>query len=387
METDIYVIQSGDTLTGIADKFNISAYEISSLNKIPFSQALVTGQAIIIPHKRKTIKSLGFFHLDDLQGLERSLVNIGRFFTFGALFQLSVTAGGALLIPMDNNIGKAIELLKSFNIIPLLVITNLTPAKFDPDLARTVINNESVKAILIRNLLFLLDYYGFSGINIDFENVYPEDRQRFTNFIRDVKQVLAPKGYWVSLTVPPKNSDDPESITKGAYDYQALGQWADFLFIMTYDWGVIGGPPMAVSPIHEVKKVLSYAISQISSSKIMQGIPLYGYEWQLPYSANSVTRAINLVEVYDLARRYHAAIEYDPVAQSPHFQYTDEKNTEYVVWFEDVRSITVKYAATFEFNLGGVGFWSGKNDPYGFPQNWVVFDERFQPAKTASWIK
>jgi spore germination protein len=286
-----------------------------------------------------------------------------------------------MLIPMNDDIVNAINLLKSFDIAPLLVLTNLTTEKFDGDLAKAIINDETMKALLIRNLLFLLKNYGFSGVNVDFENVYPEDRQSFSNFIRDLKQILGPEGYLVTLTVPPKNSDDSESRSKGAYDYQALGQWADLVFIMTYDWGYIGGPPMAVSPINEVRKVLAYAITKIPPYKIIQGIPLYGYNWQLPYGPGSRTTAVNLVDVYDLARRYHAVIDYDLVAQSPNFRYTSEDGKEHIVWFEDARSVKVKYKTALNFNLGGVGFWSSKNSPYGFPQNWVIFDEMFQPVK------
>jgi spore germination protein len=384
METEIYVVQPDDTLKGIANKFGIPMAEILSLNSMSPFQPLVVGQAILIPHVRKAIQSLAYFHLDDLENLERTLVEIAPFISLGGVFQFPITTGGAIPIVSETNVSRIVGLLKSHGILPLMVITNLTPAKFDPDLARAVIGDDVIKARLIRNFIVLLEHFGFSGINIDFENVYPEDRGFFTNFIRDLKLAFEPNGYLVTLAVPPKNSDEPESPGKGAYDYQALGQWADFVFIMTYDWGVIGGPPMAVSPINEVQKVLSYAVTKIPPDKILQGIPLYGYNWQLPYGPESLTTVVNLVNVIDLARRYHAVIQYDPVAQSPNFGYTDEKGQEHIVWFEDARSVKVKYKMSRSFNLGGVGFWSSKNYPFGFPQNWRIFAEMFLPIH---WIK
>jgi spore germination protein len=380
-ETDIYVVRPGDTLAGIAGKLDISVNELSRLNNIALSSPLVVGQAILIPHLRKPIISLAYFQLNNLESLTRTLPEIAFLITYGALFQFSVTRDGLIAVPAEIPVGRFVTLLRSYNIIPLITITNLTPEKFDPDLARAVIGNEAIKTLLIHNLGAVLAFYGLAGVNIDFENVNAEDRELYTGFIRDLKLILGAKGYLVTLTVPPKNADDAETPAKAAYDYQSLGAWADSIFIMAYDWGYQAGPPMAVAPINEIQKVLSYAVSMIPPFKIIQGIPLYGYNWQLPFTPGTLARAVNLVDVYDLARRYGATIEYDPVAQSPNFGYTDETGNEHIVWFEDARSVRAKYAGVRNFGLGGAGFWSGQNYPYGFRQNWIIFDEMFQLMK------
>ncbi|HBE78845.1 MAG TPA: hypothetical protein DDW65_13870 [Firmicutes bacterium] len=370
-------MQPDESLADIANRLNISIAELSYLNGLSPTEPLVSGQAILIPHLRRVIVSLGYFQLRNLEDLGRTLTEIDSLITYGALFQLPVSVDGVFIIPKDTAIERYVSLLKSHHILPLLVITNLGPEGFDPDLARAIIGNPTVKNQTIINLIQVLAHFGFAGVNLDFENIKREDRQLYSKFVRDIKRILGADGYLVTLTVPPKNSDSPED----AFDYQTLGQWADLIFIMTYDWGYMTGPPMAVAPNNEVRKVLSYAVSTIPRAKIIQGIPLYGYDWQLPFTPGSSAKAVNLVDVYDVARRFGATIDYDPVAESPNFHYTYETGNEHVVWFEDSRSVRAKYAGARNFGLGGVGFWSGLNSPYGFHQNWVIFNEMFLALK------
>jgi spore germination protein len=379
MKTDIYVVEPRDTPVSIACKLGIPVTRLIDLNALPPSEPLVVGQALLVPRKRKLIESFGYFQLYNLDDLEGTLAEIGRFFSLGGLFEFPVTSGGAFVIPEGVDVDRAVALLRFYQIRPQMTITNLTATGFSRDLARAVIGDPAVKDLVIRNLRFLLRRYRFSGVNVDFEMVDPEDQELFSDFIRDLKIALGPAGYEVIATVPVKNSDDPTNPNAGAYDYRALGQWADLVFIMAYDWGYMGGPPRAVAPIDEIRKALAYAVTQIPPAKIIQGIPLYGYNWQLPYEpGNRTTRAVNLVAAINLARQHRAEIQYDPTAQSPYFRYTDENGAEHIVWFEDARSVRAKYEAARDFNLGGVGFWSGRNAPYGFRQNWEIFDGLFE---------
>ena len=71
------------------------------------------------------------------------------------------------------------------------------------------------------------------------------------------------KGYAISATLAPKTSADQNGKWYGGFDYKGIGEVADFVVIMTYEWGYSGGPPMAVSPIGPVRKVLEYAVTEI----------------------------------------------------------------------------------------------------------------------------
>jgi spore germination protein len=380
-----YRVRSGDSLYQIATHYGVALHLIVKINQLVNPALISPGQILIIPQPnlpvtKKSIQSLAYFQLYNLSGLERSLAQISPHLTYGALFHYPVNADASITI--SANTERAVTLLKRFQIQPLLVVTNSIPdGGFDPDLARTVLGNTSTRQQLIANLLNLLDQYDLAGVNVDFENMYPEDRALYTAFIEALTTALNSQGYLATIAVAPKYADRPTAAWVGAFDYAALGAAANFVFIMTYEWGWVGGPPMAIAPLNQVRRVIAYATSLIPPEKIIQGVPLYGYNWSLPDTPENLAATVNLVAVYDLAYNNQARINYDPVAQSPWFRYTDAASGEHEVWFEDVRSVQTKYELARDFNLRGVGFWSPINDPYGFPQNWLVLEEIFNVVK------
>ncbi len=375
-----YTVRPGDTLFLIANRFGVPLNLIVKVNQITDPTRIFPGQVLTIPQPltpptKKNIETMGYFHFTNLNGLARTLSAISSYITYAGLFQYPISATGEITV--SPNTERAVNLFNSNNVKALLALTNWGPNGFDSDLARTIMGDPAVKARTIQNTLQLLDRYGFAGVNVDFENMYPEDRQLYTDFIRDLRDTLKPRNHLISLAVPAKTADLPNAPWVGTFDYRALGELADFIFLMTYEWGWIGGPPMAIAPINQVRRTLDYAVTQIPREKILQGVPFYGYNWQLPDTPENVAVPVNLVEVYSLAYRFRASINYDPVAQAPWFRYTDASGANHEVWFEDARSIDVKYNTTIEYNLRGIGWWSYINEPYGFPQNWPIMDEKF----------
>jgi spore germination protein len=146
---------------------------------------------------------------------------------------------------------------------------------------------------------------------------------------------------------------------------------------MTYEWGYTFGPAQAVAPLNQVRRVITYAVTAIPPQKILMGIPNYGYDWTLPFVQGSAARVVSNVEAVEQAARVGANIEFDVLAQSPHyFYYSAGKRHE--VWFEDARSIRSKLLLVNQFNLGGISYWT-INRP--FPQNWTVLSAMYNIRK------
>ena len=109
------------------------------------------------------------------------------------------------------------------------------------------------------------------------------------------------------------------------------------------------------------------------------GIPLYGYDWTLPYlPKGEFAESVGCLEAVVRAANVGAIIKFDVKAQSPYYNYFDKDRVEHVVWFEDARSIRAKFLLVNEYGLRGVSYWSlGKP----FPQNWYMIDDMFKITK------
>ncbi|MDA8227786.1 MAG: glycosyl hydrolase family 18 protein, partial [Desulfitobacterium hafniense] len=158
-----------------------------------------------------------------------------------------------------------------------------------------------------------------------------------------------------------------------------IGREVALIFLMTHEWGWSGRKPMAVSPINQVRRVMEYAVSVVPRNKIMMGMPLYGYDWTLPYvPGGQWAKSISPQRALQLAIRYGVSIRYDKVAQAPWFRYTDDEGKEHEVWFDDARSVQAKFDLVKELGIRGFYYWVLGND---FPQNWLLIEDNFVVRK------
>ena len=89
---------------------------------------------------------------------------------------------------------------------------------------------------------------------MDFEYIPAVDRERYPAFLRRLSAALKPEGYPVYVAVAAKNADDTTSRLTAGLDYKAIGEAVSAVLIMTYDYGYVSGPPMAVSPLQRYRK-------------------------------------------------------------------------------------------------------------------------------------
>src|SRR5690625_6169237 len=96
--------------------------------------------------------------------------------------------------------------------------------------------------------------------------------------------------------------------------------------------------PGPVAPINEVRNTIEFALERMDRSKVILGVPLYGYSWALPYNPGDLSKAISNQNAVNLAMSQDSPIHYSEEYASPYFYYVDERGPKHVVIVDYVQS-------------------------------------------------
>lgn len=375
-----YTITEGDTLTSIAENFQTTVKNVLRHNPYLLFQAILPiGETIVISYEgeadiTETISVNGYaYPFIAKPVLYETLLYLSELY----IFSYGFTSQGNLVTVDDEEL---ISAAKAFGVEPILVLTGFDErGLFSNELVHNLLINDDAQTQLISELISTMSAKGYTGVDVDFEFIYAEDREPYVAFISRLTTELNANSFQVTVALPPKTSDDQRGILYEGIDYAGLGAAANFVLLMTYEWGYTYGPPLAVAPIPSVRQVLDYAITRIAPAKINMGIPNYGYDWPLPYiRGETAATSIGNAQAVRIAWENGAEIQYDDQAKAPFFFYSDldspEAKREHVVWFEDVRSFTEKYKLVTEYGFNGVGYWQLMRF---FRANWFLVLQTF----------
>lgn len=373
---EIYVVKSGDTVDSIAAANGVPVDTVIYNNQLEYPYELAIGQALLLSTEEsgqqgKRVEVNGYaYPFIDRAVLDQTLPYLSEL----SVFSYGFTTQGDLIYPqLDDTfmIEGAIER----GTLPILTLTPFGPdGRFSNYLISSIVNDPGAQENLIGQLVQTVQEKGFRGVDIDFEYILAEDAEGFAEFVGNVRLAINEIGYQVSVALAPKTSDDQPGLLYAGKNYALLGEAADKVLLMTYEWGYTYGPPMAVAPINKVRQVVEYALTRIPAYKINLGIPNYGYDWPLPFEQGvTAAKTIGNMEAVRLAIENNARIRFDTTAMSPYFRYVKD-GVEHEVWFEDVRSMEAKFNLVQEFDLRGMGYWQIMKL---FRANWLLLADRF----------
>lgn len=353
-----HTVSEGESLEDIARLYGVSIYELWQRNLI------LNGRSDIYPSQVLTIRTerspIGQFMTGgyaypfiEPSLLTRSLSLMGSVMPFTYGFRTDGT-----LIPLNDDV-----LLRSaafYGTFPVMHLSTLTEGNnFSTELAVALFASETMQQSLISNILANMQEKGYRALDIDFEFLGAENAAAYADFVLRCREVLNREGYGVMTALAPKTRADQPGLLYAGHDYRALGQAANALLLMTYEWGYTFGPPLAVSPLPQVEEVIRYALTEIESQKLFLGISNYGYDFVLPYvRGQSRAQSLSTAQAFSIASQTGAEIQYDEVAQAPFFQYTASDGTVHEVWFEDARSISARLELIPKYSLRGALYWN-----------------------------
>lgn len=374
---EIYIVKPGDSVFRIAREQGVTEESIIYNNQLEYPYTLVIGQALLLskggPDSSRRLVEVGGYAYPYINRstLTQTLPYLSKLFVFSYGF----TMEGRLVLPQTEDTFM-VEAAKEYGVAPIMTIAPIGErGGFDNNLISRVVSNSQVQQRFLSELVETVQVKGFRGVDIDFEYIKAEDRYAFVEFVAKVRDRINGIGYPVSVALAPKISDDQKGILYEGKDYGLIGEVADEVFLMTYEWGYTYGPAMAVAPLNQVRRVVEYALTRIPAEKISLGIPNYGYDWTLPFvQGESVARAIGNVQAVRIAQENGAKIQYNEPAQSPFFTYR-KNGKAHEVWFEDVRSMDAAFGLVQEYGLKGMGYWQIMRL---FRGNWLLLADRFR---------
>ena len=405
----IYTVKKGDTLFELAERFRVTTELLASVNGLENPDRLSVGQALIIPKPSDVhsvqegetldqiarIERISFSQLyrNNPQLIDNPRIQVGDtlviryegehkrklavngyaypFIEEAALdaalpflsglvpFSYGFSSEGDLVTLSDDFL---LEKAKDSGVEPIMLLTTLnSDGRFNNSLSHQLLEDEDLEGYLIQNILSVMMLKGYRCLNVDFEFLFSEDQLPYVAFLEKLKKAFLPYRYTLWVSLAPKTSRDQKGLLYEGLDYRKIGEIADRVLLMTFEWGYRYGEPYAVAPLNEIRRVVEYAVSEIDPEKILLGIPNYGYDHAFTQEThnnqNDGTSVISNREALDLALYKHAEIQFDSVAMSPYFRYF-ENGIEHRVCFEDARSLQAKLDLVDAKKLAGINFWT-----------------------------
>ncbi|MCF8563955.1 hypothetical protein LLE49_04290 [Alicyclobacillus tolerans] len=247
---------------------------------------------------------------------------------------------------------KAPSALSGLKLPTYFTITDYQGSNFDGQLAQQVLSNPAAVHTLIANLTNEAIRMNYEGITVDFEMLPSSARSLFSQFVASLGESLHAAGKQLIVAVPAETSNTSEAWDR-AYDYQAIGQSADQVVVMAYDYTFFG-PAGPIAPVPWVDKVLRYAVQSMPAQKVILGLGTYGYDWA---ANNRMPKAESLPAVSAQEAQLSVSPSWNAQAQEPTFSYTDAQGVDHTVYYEDQRSIAAKLALAQQYHVGGIALW------------------------------
>lgn len=229
---------------------------------------------------------------------------------------------------------------------------------FNPDLTHTFLNDAALRLKAIKQIMSFVELYQLDGINIDFENMYLEDKDAFVQFIRELAPLLHDKERTLTVDVTFHSLSETWSM---CYDRKRLAEVADYLMVMAYDEHGSGSKVAgSVSSLPWVERGLQRMLEEVPPEKLILGIPFYTRLWTEETDEKGgmklTSKALSMERADSWVRENRAEVR-DDAATGQRYAELKQGNTTYRMWLEDSTSITKRIELMKKYRLAGVAAW------------------------------
>ncbi|MDE7279673.1 MAG: LysM peptidoglycan-binding domain-containing protein, partial [Oscillospiraceae bacterium] len=285
IDLEIYTVQAGDTALSIAERFGVSLQRLISDNSLSASGQLAVGQALLIlrPETVHTF-SRGDTLFSIAETYETSVMQLYRnnpfligadyipegtqiaitfetsptediqvsgfaygyinrhvleaalpYLTYVIVFGYGFNEDGSLIEVNDNDI---IEMSHEYSVSVFLSLTSINvDGTFGSEKIERLLTDIDFQNLVIENLIEVIRRKNAQGLDIDMEYISPQLRTEFAVFVGNATRQLNAVGLETHVDLAPKTSANQVGTLYEAHDYGLLGNAANLVFLMTYEWG------------------------------------------------------------------------------------------------------------------------------------------------------
>ncbi len=237
----------------------------------------------------------------------------------------------------------------------------LTVTCFDQTTLNELTSDPSAATTLSASLVALVQAKNLDGVNFDFEGQGSADQAGLTSLMAQVSAVLRGADSHWQLTMDTYGSSAGDS--SGFYNIAALAPSVDAFFVMAYDMNAPSTPsptsPLTGTGFTDQDAVEQYA-SVVPASKVILGIPYYGYSWPTsgPALGDPATGMPTPTPVpYSQVASSNWPVYWDATSDTAWTSY--QVGTQwYQTFFDDPTSVALKSELASSAHLAGVGVWA-----------------------------
>jgi len=242
--------------------------------------------------------------------------------------------------------------------------------------------SEAAKTAFINALLSECKKNGYSGFQIDFENVNWTDRDLLSALVAETAAALHKQNLQLTIATVPNAPGYPGKSPysrwlyanwRGSFALKALAQSVDLICLMTYDQNTRWTMPGPVAGYPWTVQNVEYALQFIPKEKLSMGIPVYGYHWFAgdpgkDEKPNPTAEYIGQQEIDGYIAAYHPQVEWDTADRVAWFYFYRDDMRDWA-FYTDKRGFQERINLVHERGLQGFCSWVlGAEDP----QIWSV---------------
>ncbi len=232
---------------------------------------------------------------------------------------------------------------------------------FDRDLTAQFLADSMARQNFVDQMVNYVTTNQIDGINLDFENMYLKDSDRYVQLAAELHAATQKLGIPLSVAVTVPGGSENWSLV---YDRRRLAKLTEYVTLMAYDqhWenSQTSGPVAGLSWVDEN---IAKTLEMVPANKLLLGLPFYTRIWyerlstELPNKMKVRSKSVFMSAPRKLIDNNEAVRVWDEENSQYYFAFF-EGDSLVKFWYDDPAAVARKAALFKKYNLAGIACWS-----------------------------